>query len=302
MKGLLLPLFLGLAFPVGAQTPKTTLWRISGADTLGASYLFGTVHSRDDRAYQWGDSVAPALQRVQLVAGELDLAADQRQMMGMLSQVRIPNGGTLKELYKKKEWKRVEAGLRTALGPMHVLAHTMKPYFVLLLLAGTEVAGTHERVLDDELQRAARERGQEVLGLETMLEQLSAMDVLPLDRQAQLLLQQIDETGNDEELEDLLDAYAAQDLDLLMATMERSTSMPPEMNTSLIVDRNARMAMRMDSIMRSGTTAFFAVGAAHLPGNMGLIALLRERGYGVVPVISAFTKPEAPQVEQEEDK
>ncbi len=237
-----------------------------------------------------------------MVAGELDIETDQRNVMGLLSYAQIPDGRTLKDLYKKKEWKRIEAGLRGSLGPMHAMAHRLKPYFVLLMMSGAEMRGSHERLVDEELQYRARENGQQVIGLESMLEQLSAMDVLPLEQQAQLLLEQIDAGPSDEGLEDLLNAYAAQDLDALMAIMDKSTSMPSEMNTSLIVDRNARMAQRMDSILHTGTTTFFAVGSAHLPGGAGLIVLLRQRGYRVEPVISSYTKPEHPEIRQEGDK
>ena len=77
-------LFLALV-AFGQGTPRTTLWRISSPQLPAASYLFGTVHSRDDRAYQWGDSVLPALQRVQVVAGELEIEREQGRMLGLMS-------------------------------------------------------------------------------------------------------------------------------------------------------------------------------------------------------------------------
>ena len=73
------------------------------------------------------------------------------------------------------------------------------------------------------------------------------------------------------------------------------------MDASLIVERNGRMVYRMDSILRAGTTAFFAVGSAHLPREQGLITLLRARGYTVDPVFSTYTRPKEPKLPKDDD-
>lgn len=271
----------------GQGTPRTTLWRISAPQLPASSYLFGTVHSRDDRAYQWGDSVLPALQRVDVVAGELDIEREQGRMLGLMSLALLPDGRTLKDYYRKREWRRVEAGLKRHLGEDHAMALRLRPYFVLLLLTGADLQGEHERVLDEEIQYLARANGQEIMGLETLREQMEAMDVLPLERQAKLLLDRIDSGDEQAELDQLLGAYAAQDLDALVGVMDASGAIPAEMDASLIVERNARMADRIDSLLHTGATAFFAVGAAHLPRETGLICLLRGRGYTVEPILSA---------------
>ncbi|MBK8497758.1 MAG: TraB/GumN family protein [Flavobacteriales bacterium] len=286
---------------LGQGTPKTTLWRVSAPQVAGSSYLFGTVHSRDDRAYQWGDSVLPALRRVQVVAGELDIEREQGRMLGLMSLALLPEGRTLKDYYRKREWRRVEAGLKHRLGTYHGMALRLRPYFVLLMLSGVDIQGQHERVLDEEIQYLARANGQEIVGLETLREQMGAMDVLSLERQAQLLLERIDSGDEQAELDRLLGAYAAQDLDALMEVMDASGALPVEMDASLIVERNARMAHRIDSLLSTGTSAFFAVGAAHLPRETGLIALLRDRGYAVEPIISApsGTRSTAPAMEIE---
>lgn len=287
MRGFLYHLLLLLGAYAQAQTPKTTLWRISGPGSGPASYLFGTVHSNDDRAYQFGDSVLPALDRVNLVVGELDFEKDQGDLPGLLAAAQLPEGRTLKDYYRKREWKRVEAALKARLGPLQGLAHRLRPFFILTMLDGTGQDGTHERVLDAELQHRARRNGQVVAGLETPFEQLAAMDVMPLERQADILLENLEKEGTEDELDGLLDAYAAQDLDRLISIMEESKALPPELHASLIIDRNSRMAHRMDSLLRSGTTCFFAVGAGHLPSSTGLIAAMLKRGYTVEPVFSA---------------
>ncbi|MBK6830869.1 MAG: TraB/GumN family protein [Flavobacteriales bacterium] len=283
-------------------TPKTVLWRITSDSSLRASYLLGTVHSRDDRAFQWGDSLVPAMHSVDLVAGELDLEQDQRKILSVMPMAMMPGGRSLQSLYRKREWKEVNAALQEKLGYMVGMVSRVKPFFVILMMSGSEVDGPHEHVLDETIMRMAGAEGKEVIGLETMQEQMAALDVLPLDRQARLLLEFVRSGDEESEMDAMLDAYAAQDLDELMRVMEASPTMPTEMDASLIVERNKRMAHRMDSIMVDGTCGFFAVGAGHLPRGTGIIALLRARGYRVEPVFSSYTKPKEPKLPPEEDK
>lgn len=283
-------------------TPKTVLWRITSDPTPRASYLLGTVHSRDDRAFQWGDSLAPALHSADLVAGELDLEQDQKRVLSIMPMAMMPDGRTLESLYRKREWKEVNAVLKEKLGIMVGMVGRVKPFFVILMISGADVDGPHEYVLDETILRYAKDEGKEVIGLETMQEQMAALDVLSLDRQARLLLEFVRTGDMENEMDGMLDAYAAQDLDELMRVMEASPTMPTEMDASLIVERNKRMAQRMDSILVTGTCAFFAVGVGHLSKETGLIAALRARGYRVEPVFSTYTKPEEPKLPPEDDK
>ncbi|HRH38142.1 MAG TPA: TraB/GumN family protein [Flavobacteriales bacterium] len=271
-------------------TPKSTLWRLARPDLPGTSYLFGTVHSKDDRAFQWSDSLLPALERVQLVAGELDLTQGPGQLMEVMPLARLPEGRTLESYYKKREWKVVNAAIKEKLGPLGGLVSRLKPFFVMVLLSGSEISGSHERVLDDEILHLAKENGQEVIGLETAREQLAALDVLPAEEQARLLLDFVREGGAGNEMNAMLDAYAEQDLDKMVSIMGSSRSMPAKMESAMLIDRNVRMAHRMDSIITTGATAFFAVGAGHLPTNTGVIALLRAMGYVAEPVFGTAVR------------
>lgn len=286
----------------GQSTPKSLLWRITSDSSQRASYLLGTVHSKDDRAFRWGDSLLPALERVDLVAGELDLEESKKQMLAIMPLALMPKGQLLKDLYRKRDWKVVEAALKERMGFMAGMAERMKPFFVILILSGGNTDGDRERVLDEDLLYRAKQNGQQVIGLETMREQVIAMDVLSVEDQADLLLDFVRAGNAEEEMDRMLDAYADQDLDALMGIVANSPTMPSAMDASLIVERNGRMAHRMDSILTSGTCSFFAVGSAHLPRDSGLIALMRARGYRVEPVFSPYTKPKVPKLPPIDDK
>ncbi|MGV3637336.1 MAG: TraB/GumN family protein [Flavobacteriales bacterium] len=284
---------LALLAPIGLLAQEklehSLLWRISTPGVARYSYLYGTVHSRDERAYQFGDSVLPALDRCAVVAGELDLGADQQMAMAMLTTLRLPDGKKLEDLYKKREWVRVEVMMKDRLGPMAPMLYSLKPFFVMALFSEAEMGDDRPLVLDQFLQRRGTSNGQRVIGIETMNEQMAAIDAIPLEEQARMLLDHVDHQGYPGITDAMLDAYARQDLEALLEVGEQAGGMPEELERSLLTERNTRMVQRMDTLLRAGDPVFFLIGAAHLPTPTGLIAGLRAQGHTVEAVISAYT-------------
>jgi uncharacterized protein len=83
-------------------------------------------------------------------------------------------------------------------------------------------------------------------------------------------------------------AYVARDLAALSGlndkySMQGDAGLTHKINSALIDQRNQRMVQRMDSYLREGG-AFVAVGALHMPGEQGLLSLLRKRGYRVISI------------------
>ncbi len=293
MRPLILPVLFVLPLAISAQVLEPTLlWRIRSTPEAVPSYLYGTVHSKDERAFQFGDSVLPALDRCAVVAGELDLDKSKQGGMLMFGAMRLPGDQRLEDLYKKKEWKRVDAAITDHMGFMAPMASKLKPFFVMMLLMENAVDGERPRVLDEYLQQRGAQNAQRVIGIETMAEQLAALDAMTLKEQAAMLLDHVDHDGYKQEMEAMLDAYARQDLDGLFDAANAAGGMPEAMEKALLTDRNTRMVHRMDSIMGTGQTVFFLIGAAHLPKPEGLIQGLRNKGYAVEPVVSVARKPE----------
>jgi hypothetical protein len=136
------------------------------------------------------------------------------------------------------------------------------------------------------LFQRARQAGKQVHGLETIAEQLEVFEGLPLDDQVALLRDAVEQfAGIDALHAELLAAYKRQDLAAMMAINEAAMQigdrrLAEKFQRRLIVDRNHRMAERLEPYLKQGG-AFVAVGALHLPGEQGLVRLLEERGYAV---------------------
>ncbi len=289
------PWFFLLLFPLWSSAQEelehSLLWRISTPGVERASYLYGTVHSRDQRAYQFGDSVLPALDRCAIVAGELDLSSDQQMAMAMLTTMRIPDGKKLEDLYKKRDWQRVEALIKERMGMMAPMLYYVKPFFVLAMFSEGDMGNDRPEVLDQFLQQRGKANGQRVIGIETVAEQLAAIDAVPLKEQAAMLLEYVEKGGFPGAMNEMLDAYARQDLEALLEAGEKAGGMGEDLERSLLTDRNAVMVERMDKLIREGDPVFFLIGAAHLPLPSGLIAGLRNKGHTVEAVMSSYLAP-----------
>lgn len=148
-----------------------------------------------------------------------------------------------------------------------------------------------ETYLDMFIYRTGKKYGKRTLGLEDVksttwsIEKAQAeMDRDEIDENKQVLLKLLKKRSYAEVLRD---AYREKDLDLI-DTLNMLSS-PKIYNKAMLFDRNEIMANSMDSIMKTGSL-FAAVGAAHLPGNKGMIEILRRKGYTVTPIISEYTE------------
>lgn len=287
-------LLLAFATVANAQpTPRSLLWRITHADDWDTSYLYGTIHSRDARAFRVQDSTLYFFDRCELIAGELDLEQSRKLESEVLNAMFLPDGRSLDRLYTRREYQEVITVLKMKLGPLAPMCMKMRPYYTLAMLSEMELGNDSALVLDAWLQDRAIKMSKRIAGLETVKEQLDAVARIPLREQSKLLLKVIRTDSAAMGMAAALDAYAAYDLDAIMALVGRD-GLPEHADKALLRDRNALMADRADRLMRTRRCVFIAVGVAHLPGPHGLIEELRVRGYVVEPVGAVRTAAALP--------
>ena len=256
------------------------LWEISSPGS-SPSYLFGTIHSGDAGVIGLAPAVERAFTGSRQVILEVNLDADA--MVAGSTAMLLSDGRRLSEIVGKSLYEQTAAALRTRGIPDAVTEH-MKPWAAATALS-MPVPETG-RVLDVVLFQRAQQAGKPLHGLETIAEQLEVFDGLPLEDQVGLLRDAVEQVaGLDAMLDELLAAYKRQDLAAMVAINEAAMAtgdprLAGEFQRRLIVDRNHRMAERMEPWLQQGG-AFVAVGALHLPGEQGLLRLLEQRGYSV---------------------
>lgn len=261
---------------------KSLLWKIEGNGLEKPSYLFGTIHLIPRDKFLFNNAMNQAFSSCEKVVFEIDMNVmnDFTQMFGLLSKIRMPDGITLQDLLSPEDYqlfqdKFGEQGLPT------MFLESIKPMFLSAM--GGDITGSQGEMIsyEVELSDKARSLGKSIGGLETIDEQLSVIDSIPLKEQAQMLVDELKKTDDDQSYDIMVRHYLDQDIEYLNSFINQSAGQQDtKMMNSLLRDRNIRWIPAMKKLMEEQPT-FFAVGAGHLGGKDGVIQLLKNEGYNV---------------------
>lgn len=276
------------------------LYKISGNDLEKPSYIIGTHHLANVGFVEKINGVKEALTETEQVYGELkwDVMANPDSLKAMQEKMMLPEGQTLKTILTPEQYKRLDAFMTAKMGagmsnpmveaqmgkltPMALVTQ----FQVLLFLMNHMGEFDPSSTFDQYFQAQAQKNNLPCGGLETMSFQAQVLyGSTPMERQVEQLMCLIDnEQFNVQMLEEMTKAFYAQDLDALKKAMDvklgTSCDSTPEEEAALIDNRNADWLSKMPAIMKQAPT-FFAVGAGHLPGEKGVLQLLRNAGYTV---------------------
>ncbi len=284
MKKILSLILFIISFFLSQAQYNALLWKITGNGLKSPSYLFGTMHTADDRVIKQGDKALPYLKETKLYAMELDPKMDFD--MSLLAKVMMGKGYSLKKMIPAAEYKILDSVVSKSLGYPMSLFDNVSPIFIMTIYQmdgmGLQESSNSSPFLDMYFHEQAGKKKINSVGIETVDEQISALNVLSYEEQAEMLLKEIRNSSTGTEELDLLKHYLAQELDSV-ADLENDTTMPPKLYKALVTDRNLRMAERIAEFAKKQPT-FAAVGALHLPGPEGVIELLRKKGYTVEAV------------------
>ncbi len=277
------------------------LYRITGNGVNKPSFLLGTYHLAPSTFADSIPGFRQAFQSSEQVCGELDMELMQTpsEIMKLQVAMMMPEGKTIQDLLTKEELQELNAFMTDILGvnldnPMGAQLGKMTPaalttqFSVAMYLKKNQVQNINDYI-DTYVQKIAKEQGKKVIGFETVDDQIKALFLSQtLERQKQLMMCMVRNKDYQIQLsDDLVKAYFTQDLDKIYEITDMKLNdecdSTPEEEAALIYDRNENWVKSMPGIMKS-TPTFFAVGAAHLVGEKGLLNLLRNNGFQVDPV------------------
>lgn len=270
--------------------PKTLLWRISGKGLTQPSYLFGTMHLNDKRLFDFGDSVYNAIERSAGLAIEVNPDELCAYYVNQLFD-ELENSKKLEDILNDKDYKQYSKQLSKKFDKPadEITARDIvkeKNKWMQDLIEKGEMP----TFVDAYLFNIARRQGKWLGGIEDMSDQSGLLEDL-VDRSDIVYLLANDSSvskENNSELNNMIDVYINQDLDRIAASYESPSS--AKTKDLLLTRRNIKMARRIDSLVAL-RTMFLAIGAAHLPGDSGVIHLLQNRGFTVEPVFSSKKIP-----------
>jgi uncharacterized protein len=277
------------ALPDAMPFSDGVLWRVERADGA-ASYVFGTLHSTDERITALPQPVSDAFAASQTLAIECIL--DNPAIFKISRAMLLPGGERLDASMSAAQVTRLKDVSADYHMPFTMVTR-FKPWGAMMLFSVPPSehmrAAAGLKPLDERLRSEAEAAGKTVLGLETVDEQIDTLDGMgPADQMLMLdsTLQDVDRIES--VFANLRDAYLARNLVAVYGILnaeksDDATGAVSRFEQRLIIDRNRRMVNRMDKLLRQGN-AFVAVGALHLPGTHGILQLLSDEGYQVTRV------------------
>ncbi|MFN3546271.1 MAG: TraB/GumN family protein [Mesorhizobium sp.] len=273
---------------------ESLLWTVKKSG-VEPSFLFGTMHLTDPRVTELTDAARAAYDSAGTVVIETTDVIDQARMMAAMIErpdlMMYTDGATLTSALPPEKAKAIEAGL-SARGIPPASVSKMKPWMLAGVLSMPACENARKAagmpILDVKLAKDAQAQGKTVAGLESMIDQLDAMASLPLDFHIDGLIATL-ELGDriDDVFETMIVLYAREDVGMIWPLFRKVLPEDEvgayEAFERIIIDaRNVTMRDNAIPILDAGN-AFIAVGALHLPGERGLVELLRAAGYTVSP-------------------
>lgn len=276
-----------LSCALSAQTEKSLLWEISGKDLKESSYLYGTMHVSNKIAFRLDDVFFEALQNSDYIALEsdpsywLDYYLEDDSFSKMFGLGQNLSRGFYSYYFKFEEPKKEIISAYLA----------MEDQLVNSILYRTNKVSQdfeEETYLDMFIYQAGKKLQKPIISLEdieesTTLTSIAAKNANKEKPDAWLQKRLL----KDSYFNLLQNAYRERNI-ALIDSLDRGMYTDHYLKNMLFI-RNDNMVEKLDSIMHKGKV-FAGIGAAHLPGENGVINMLKEKGYTVKPLFSEKTE------------
>lgn len=270
----------GVAALEPATDNNTLLWKIEG-NGIQTSYLFGTIHLIPQSEFFMAEATKAAFAASDQVAMELKMDDPQMQM-AMMQNAAMKDGSTLDKLLSEEDYKKVDELVKSTLGMGVAPFNSWQPLLTSSLFLTKFIDGTPASY-EGSFLAMAKEANKEILGLETIVDQINAMAEISFEKQAELLMETVnDMDGMKKVFGELIATYKTQDITALH-TMISEQSGGADFAKHLLDKRNKKWISKIGELAKDKST-FFAVGSGHLGGKLGVVNLLKEAGYTLTPI------------------
>ncbi|AEL24734.1 TraB/GumN family protein [Cyclobacterium marinum] len=253
-------------------------WEIYGADSTAPSYLFGTIHLICQEDFVINEKIADKLAMSDYLVLEIDMDDPQLQV-SMQQNLYNKEGQKITDFLSEEAYLTIHTYIKERTGMDMDMLKEMRP-MVLMSLLYNNLLECETMSLEMELMALANTENKEILGLETVEEQMSFFDLIPLSNQYESFYAYIKDIEKGQaEFRKLINAYKEEKITDLLQMVAESPEYK-DYQDEFLYERNQKWMKPMTQIMENGT-AFFAVGAGHLAGPKGLINLLKSQGFTV---------------------
>ena len=270
------------------------LYKVSSNGAKGDSYVMGTHHLAPISIIDSIKGFNAAINSVDAVYGEIELsemnspASQQKMMMAAMA----PTDSTLSKVFTKEQFDSIDNVIKKYSGGQATLnmLEPMKPMLVgqqLTILMNLQVIPNFNpmQLLDSHVQTLGAQAGKGTFGLENIDFQINVLFGDPISKQAEDLLETIRKEEKMKSFSlDLYNAYMIQDIEKVRQLMiDPDLGLEPEDEAKMLTNRNVNWVNQLKTILPQ-KSVFVCVGAGHLPGENGVLNLLRQAGYTITPV------------------
>lgn len=300
MRKIFLSLFLAFASIVVCNAQL--LYKISHKNLAKPSYIVGTYHLAPASFVDSIPGARDVLNAVDVVCGEVVMSEmeSKENEKKVKDAMMLPDGKSLADVLTADEMQRLNDYmtkimgvnlenpiLKSQMGKMTPMAISTQLQLVQYMKNTPKFNPL--KLIDNYFQKAAKKAGKRVMGLETVDFQINTLYLgTSIERQKEQLFCMVD---NSEyyalQMKELARAYFAQDMqalwDLTEEKLGNSCDSTPEEDLALIFGRNAAWVEQIPAMI-SENSILFVVGAAHLPGEQGVLELLKAKGYTIEAV------------------
>ena len=275
------------------------MWKVTD-DAGHTMYLFGTIHVGDGRSDAALEKILPTVKTCDALALEFDLEEYESDTQAQLQTVMtfvLSDGSKVTDTIPEELFDRAEA-LLTEAGVYNEMLKSYNVQFWSTLVDQavmmTRSTLSPDYAMDSKLCSYAYETGLPVYSVESAQEQYDLLNSVPDELAVTMIGESLDSMDTyNEDLTEMYELWLSGSEDDLQAFIESDEEPDPEayspeliamaedFNRAMGPDRNDGMLLKAQEYLASGKTVFFAVGAAHMLGEHGLVQLLTNAGYTV---------------------
>lgn len=268
---------------IQAQTksPKlenSLLWEVSGNGLAKPSYLYGTVHMICSADYFLTEKTKKAFEKSDKLVLEINFS-DPKEMADV-QQLAMGKEPLSKKL-SQEQLSKLNSILQKNTGMTVQQVDSFSLLTIMSLISMKSFGCPDLKFYEMEFIEMAKKRQLEVAGLETVKFQFKSFENAYPDSEMINML----EESNTEETTKLVENYKTENLETLYKITTDEKVMNFNAKKYMLDERNANWVKIM-SEQNKKESIFYAVGSAHLAGDLGLINLLRKAGYTVKPIMN----------------
>lgn len=269
-----------LSYPM---SESSLLWKIEGPGVKKGTYLFGTMHLIEKEHFYFPNKLNKLLEKSDALVMELPGLPNQMEAM----QYVVLKEGSFFDYFTPEQtdtilrWANEKMGMNEQ--AFRSTMDKMKPFLVVQMATQLQFMGKTESY-EMILNKIALENELDILGLETIADQMGIFDRLTKEQQSQMVMEGIRDSEKTIQLtKKMQEVYVRQNVDSLYMMINHEGGVISDEQATFLDDRNKKWIPKIIDISKQ-KKAFIAVGAGHLGGPNGVIRLLQKEGYHVTPV------------------